>query len=243
MDSTLTVNLMLDADCRLVALDDSDYEGTFTEITSHAIIEFLQDVNDNILNQRVHTITGITDPLIKTSLPMELPNDGIQIYYRMVIPTMEHYLEDGVYKVANRYFCYEDKIYYSFTDLINFDESLVTLIDNYLIVWNARHDDNQLYWYNDKVFTICRLNNCLLNRIRDDINKTVKNGCDFTCSKDRTEQSKTDFLLESSFALRYLTEQGRFEDAQRILTSILNCNGICSDDITNNTGCNCGKTS
>ena len=145
MDSTLTVSLMLDADCNLVALDDSDYEGTFTEITTHAIVEFLQDVDDNIINQRVHMITGPTDPLIRTSLPMELSRDGIQIYYRLVIPTLEHYLEDGIYKVANRFFCYEDNIYYSEVNLLRFNEQSVQLIDNYMILWNARHDDNQLY--------------------------------------------------------------------------------------------------
>lgn len=88
------------------------------------------------------------------------------------------------------------------------------------------------------------MNNCLLNRIREDINRTVRNGCDFVCSKDKIEQAKTDFLLESSFALKYLTEQGRFEDAQRVLTTILGCGKICSNStLTSSTGCNCGKTS
>lgn len=244
MDSTLTVNLMLDANCNLVALDSSDYENTFKNITTHAIIEFLQDSNGIIINQRVHIIDSLTDPQIKRSLPMEIQNDGIQIYYRLLIPTMEHYLEDGIYKVANRYFCYKDEIYYSAENLSSFDEKKVTLIHDYNKVWEVRHDDNQLYWYNEKVFTLCFLNNCLINRIKESINKVIKNGCNLECSNNDLEQLKTDFLLESSFALRYLTEQGRFEDAQRLLNTISNCEELCSDkNITSNTNCNCGQTS
>lgn len=98
-----------------------------------------------------------------------------------------------------------------------------------------------MYWFSDKFFSICKFNRCLTNLIKTSINKTVENGCRFGCVENNSEQANIDFLLETSFALSFLIETGRFEDAQRVLNSISKCGNICSQEINNNTDCGCGK--
>lgn len=64
------------------------------------------------------------------------------------------------------------------------------------------------------------------------------------CTSQDEEQLKIDFLVESSFALKYLIERGRFEDAQRILNLMSSCGNLCSEENLNNhsTDCGCGKS-
>ena len=130
MDSKLNVTLMLNSSCGIVALDNSDYT-TFSDITQHTIIEFLKDNTGTVINQRTHDIESEDDAQIKTSLAISLNADGTYTYYRMLVPSIKHYLESGTYKVADKYFTYEGEVYYSSQDLTSMDVSSCTLIVDY----------------------------------------------------------------------------------------------------------------
>lgn len=101
---------------------------------------------------------------------------------------------------------------------------------------------NPVYWYTNKFFTVCRLNNCLIKLINNSVRNKIKNGCGLTCTNSE-DQAQIDFLMETSFILKYLTERKRYEDAQRILNSLSRCGGLCNNEFNNNnTDCGCGKT-
>lgn len=131
MDSTLRVKLMLNGDCQLIALDKSHYREAFLDPSAHTILEFLKDSESVIVMQRLHQITGFEDSKLYTSDPMDLQTDGTFTYYRMIVPAFEHYLHEGVYIVANKYFSFENEIYYSEEDLEEFDLERVRLVEDY----------------------------------------------------------------------------------------------------------------
>lgn len=241
MESLLTVGLMLNANCELIATDSSQYE-EFEDVSKHAIIEFLSNYDSKIIMQRLHMIEGMEDPELTTSKPISLPADGTYTYYRLVIPTLDHYLIDGGYQVENKFFAYNNKVYFSNHSFSTFVESQVDLIEDYTLVWDAKDTDNQMFWFNDRLFSICKLNSCLINLLKADIAKTVKEGCNTGCSTSSENRLDIDFLLESSFALRYLVELGRFEDAQRVLNTISSCGSICKSALADDdSDCGCGK--
>lgn len=233
---------MLNSGCNIVALDNSDY-ATFSNITKHTIVEFIKDASDIVVEQRTHDIESADDSQIKTSLPIVLASDGTYTYYRMLMPSLEHLYVSGVYLTANKYFTYKGEVYYTTKNLYSLDVSSCTLITDYTKVWETREQQGQIYWYNQKFFSYCSLNKCLLNLLKKSINEAVKNGCDFGCDNTSSNQTQIDFLLVSMYAIRLFVEQGKFEDAQRVVNALTKCGSLCAEDTTDLNGCGCGSNS
>ena len=45
------------------------------------------------------------------------------------------------------------------------------------------------------------------------------------------------------YAIRLLVEQGKYEDAQRIINALTRCGSLCAEDTTDLSGCGCGSNS
>lgn len=90
------------------------------------------------------------------------------------------------------------------------------------------------------IFSICRLHNCLENKLRTYIFDTLKTCGQYPeCNKDSYGDHIRNFLFSTVFILRQLICQERYAEATRILDSINNCNGICEDTRSNSNKCNC----
>lgn len=234
----LTVKLIITPDCKLQIVDNTDYT-TITNISDYGIIWFLTDKNNAIVNQGIHSITDINDPYLTNTAPIDLISDGTFNYYKLLVPKFEYFFNENIYLVQNKYFIYNDILYYSDKDLINFLESDVTEIVDYTVLWDDKDEQDFSNGF-DKVFSICKLHNCLMNLLRKSIDEAVKDGCDFTCHENDVEKLRIDFLFETVVVLKYLISLNKFKDAQRILDTISYCNNICSEDMTTNYSCHCG---
>ena len=90
-----------------------------------------------------------------------------------------------------------------------------------------------------KVFSICKLRKCLLNKEKDYVSKFLR-GCNtgVHCKASDSEDTMRDFLLSTVFVLEHLICAGQTTEALRILKNIQSCT-LCSDDkTTTNCGCN-----
>lgn len=238
----LNVTLTLNKDCNIVA----SFTYPTTDITDHAIVEFLiknelDNSEDKTIYQYCKEIETEEEPELSASKVIDLPKDGTYTYYRILLPKFSHFLNGSTYEVANKYFVFNNEVYYSEENLVaDPDDSYI--IDDYHKIWEERDTlFSQLAYVNEKFFSFCKLNNCLTKMQWRIIKDFAKNGCSVDCSEYSNERLLRDFLLATVYCLRYLAEQGRFEDAQAILDALSVCgNSICPDDDTLEGGCGCG---
>lgn len=244
MSNILTVNLNLISKCSLIANDSSNYRTIYTNIEGYGIIEFLKNSNLESINQRIHTIDNFDDPLLRVSEEINLSKDGTYYYYRLILPSFEHYWDGSKFNVKDKYFIYQNEIYFSDKNLTSFNLEDVILIEDYSLIWDSRESDSQIYWYNGVFFSICKLKECVANKIKNNIIDLISKGCDLTCNTLFKDQAEIDFLFESLFILKYLIDNNRITEAQHILDLLTSCNGVCSEDNFNQfiSDCNCGKT-
>lgn len=237
MDGRLDMELLLNADCNLIAKYLGNYDEFDGGIINHSIVEFVvkhftDSSKDEIIFQRCHDISEYDDPELFFSIPIELPLDGMYTYHRMLLPSKEHIADND-----RNYFTYNNEVYFGTSD--SFEK-----VTDYSKIWEDKEDNGeQIFFFDDRFFKLCNLNNCLLNLQRKVINNYIKNECDFTCDKNDSIRQKRDFLLYTIYILQYLSEQKRFIDAQSILEQITGCGDeLCPKDNDIFIPCNCGKT-
>jgi hypothetical protein len=134
------------------------------------------------------------------------------------------------------------RVYCDFVDdkwiLYNGLQEVKTNADLNLIFANKTECDAALV--TKPIFSICRLHNCLENKLRSYIFDTLKTCGQYPeCNKDSYDDYIRNFLFSTIFILRQLICQERYAEATRILDSINNCNGICEDTRSNSNKCNC----
>lgn len=155
------------------------------------------------------------------------------------MPTLEHYRTGDKYYVRNCYFVYHHNVYYSKHDLDSFSVDKVERVNDYERLWRDRESISQMYWFSDNIFSLCRFKKCLVSMIQKVLNNSVRNGCNHACT-DSIDQKNVDFLFETYFAIHFLVERGRYDDAQRLLNSVKQCSNFCDQELTNNVDCGCG---
>lgn len=158
-----------------------------------------------------------------------LDDDGLYMYCRLAIYTKEHL---GEHIDGRLYYDSEKDVLMLGKDVVNTSvqlESIMEDIDtNYSIIEVVE----------EPVFSICRLNQCLSEYQR----KFVLEGCEGgmkRCKENSSDEFSRNFLFSTVFILRQLIRQQRFEEALRILKSVENCNGLCTNTKTSNKKCNC----
>lgn len=189
-------------------------------------------------------VTGDNVDCIKTvqisdtanSFKYKMDDDGLYIYYRLKIPTKNHLNGD-----------YKDKLYY--------DEENQTLMHGEYIIETCEQLEcisrnimvnfvkTGLGIYDvvvEPIFSICRLNHCLSELQRKFVLEGCSNGA-FKCRNNSTDEFARNFLFSTVFILRQLIRQSRYEEALRILRTVENCNGLCSDTKSHSKKCNCCK--
>jgi hypothetical protein len=91
------------------------------------------------------------------------------------------------------------------------------------------------------LFTICHLETYLIKLQKKYIEKYQFRSC--INSKDAMDlKNQRDFILDSTFVLKYLISLQNYTEAQRILDNLNQC-GIIYEDVANySSGCGCGRT-
>ena len=245
-------------------LDWPGHYGTLLEnLANYVSIEFTTDKDDKIEDETVvlteycHYRDNLMD---NTEFP--LFNDGIHYYYKIMIPHLTHlFVEDAEasevhgHTMYNYLFLKDETFYYKgrfykyngesipLTEPMRKEfilkEYIQTILKNsteyvdYIELY--KNLGSQSFSCKKMLFTICKLTQCFVNLQRNAIDSQVYNKCN---TDDKLIENR-DFILCSLYVLDYLKDIGQYQEAQRILENITECNGLCKQSVnTSSCGCN-----
>lgn len=264
MDKRLNIHLFLQPNCTLVAVDNSDYSRLEIDLSNHIMLEFLSYNDEN--SPLVDTIKIRQEKhnrgyyLSAFSSEFALDRDGTYAYYKLVIPTLNHFIiqndDNDVNKLySNLYaelFYYNNILYKS--NLPNNDEKYnlsyildnSTKITNYIDAYNFIQNggaSQTFYCPKEFVFSVCKLQRCLIS-LQEQLLFSNSGICSYDkCTTDESLRNRRDFLMSALYVFDYLKDIKNFTEAQRILDNLSSCNSICGDELNNyNNGCGCGSS-
>lgn len=239
MKRHLNVQLVLQRDGILHAVDFSDYNSIGADIDNHIMLDFMifkDELVQKSINLRHEKLNrGYFRQKFETTY--QLDNDGTYTYYKFVIPTYYHFVDkdelvndicDEIFYFEGNIYWYKDTINPSVSEILSKSVKLNSILEIYDIVFN-NHATQTLYLPAKKVFSVCKLNKCLVSLQKQLLLNT---DCNNPKKTDR------DFLFTALYVFDYLTDTGNYAEAQRILDNLGECN-YCQQ-LSSNTICNCG---
>lgn len=257
MNKKLNINLIVRPDCKLIAVDNSDYNEY--DLTNHVMVEFLSfkdavsPIDKTIKARQERHNRGQLLSRFSTEFILEV--DGTYSYYKLVIPTLNHFQYDyDASKYINlgdeELFFLNGKLYksniaddneYTLEEVLANSE----VIDNYINAYNVVQSNGAsqtLYCPIKNVFSVCKLQRCLVSLQKQLLLSNSKTCSYEKCIIDEDLRNRRDFLLSALYVLDYLKDLGNFTEAQRILDNLSTCNPICGDELEElNNNCGCGS--
>lgn len=167
-----------------------------------------------------------------------LTPDGYYVIYHLIIPSLDWYLEESskeesIIKSDMGIYVTDGSKIYKQTD------GVLTEVNSYLIA-QVNTEDTTLSRITLEEFSICHLFDCYLS-----LCKQIFNNISYRClSKDNIEDLifKRDFIWMTINVLKYYVETNQFFEAQRLLTEINYCGGICNEPtMQKKSGCGCSR--
>lgn len=256
MDKKLNIQLFVHPNCKLVAVDHSDYSSV--DLLDHVAIEFLSYAEETSpLSNTIKVYKTYNRNFAATPFSSEFTFevDGTYAYYKLSVPLLEHLKIEGEekYRITdkNELFFYDDVLYkcklddisasYDLSEIINNSDQIENYLDAYDIV-QKNGASQTLYYPKEIIFSVCKLQKCLVSLQRKllPINSSI---CGFDkCITDETLRNRRDFLLSALYVFDYLKDTGNFTEAQRILNNLSTCDSLCDDELANlNNDCGCGN--
>ena len=238
MKQELNIKILENQECGITATDYTSYNKSIKA----AFIEFIVKENSIVYNI-VRVVNAPSD--IITNTDISINEDGLYTYHKLIIPTLEYYrVGDSSYNVANKCFYYDQKIYKSDSnitlDQINSCEKISNISDMLKLV-----DNDDVSYYKEDFFVLCRLRNCFLQRINLNILDFVEAGCNLECIKSSENLIARNFMIASLAVLDWLIANKDYDEAKRILSILNSCDSyLCPSEYNNSMigGCNCGKS-
>ena len=142
-----------------------------------------------------------------------ITEDGFYTLCKFTVPTdemMPYYYKDGKY--------YNNVREVSINELLNINPEVSKLKIEY-------------FYY----FSTCNLKKCFI-KVCEDIFKQTSSICNKNIDSDLSY--KRDLLWSALNVIQYMVEMDQYEEAQRLLEEITQCNGLCSKKSNN---CGCGR--
>lgn len=147
-----------------------------------------------------------------------LPKDGWYEYYKIEVPKTSNstlWYDNGVLKEGN------------------------SVITDYSIIPDKISFTSYPYKSFSKVeFSVCNLQNCVVNLQRKAIFEGIKNCNIGACEKNSQVKQQRDFLFISLYVIEHLICRGKFSEAESILDGLSSCDSLCSDSSLKS-NCNC----
>lgn len=190
MKQELNIKILENRDCGVTATDYTSYNKSIKA----AFIEFIVKESSIVYNI-VRVVNAPSD--IITNTDISINEDGLYTYHKLIIPTLEYYrVGDLSYNVANKCFYYDQKIYKSDSnitlDQINSCEKISNISDMLKLV-----DNNDVSYYKEDFFVLCRLRNCFLQRINLNILDFIEAECNLECIKSSENLIARNFMIAS----------------------------------------------
>lgn len=249
----LSIHLNINSNCNLLINDTTDYSNLISnENFNYVYLEFLTKLDEDV--QIDNTIKFSENLQIQNII--KIPYDSTFIYYKLVIPKLEHLLifdsESNTYNdiiLQGQTFYWDNKFYVGNNNIsINSNTDLNTVINNNIekILLNSSQITNykelyikqgdQTFSYSEEFFSYCKLSNCLVSLQK----KLICNSRNcLPCDVSNSDRYKRDFLLSSLYVIGYLVELNKYDEAQQIIDNISSCSSLCEDDLNLN-DCGCG---
>lgn len=257
MDKRLIIQTIVRPDCKLIAIDNSDYYSLGDDMINFIMLDFLSyneteiPIDKTIRMRREVVKRG--QLLSRFSSEFILDKDGTYCYYKLVIPTLDYFKigETTYNNLSNELFfdgktlykCkFEDDDEHSYEEVIK--NSIV--IDNYIDAYKIVHNNGAsqtFYCPVKKIFSVCKLQRCLVYLQRQLLLINCKHCSYDKCDTDNTLRNRRDFLLSAMYVFDYLKDIGNLTEAQRVLDSMSSCDSLCGDLLNNsNNDCGCGNS-
>lgn len=238
MKQELNIKILENQECGITVTDYTSYN----ESIKAAFIEFVVK-DESIIYNIVREVNTPSDIATNTEIPIN--KDGLYIYHKLIIPTLEYYKAgDLSYNVANKCFYYNQKLYKSDSnitlDQIDTCEKISNISDMLGLV-----DGEDVSYYTENFFVLCRLRNCFLQRINLSLLDSVKVDCHLECIKSSKNLIARNFMIASLAVLDWLIANKDYDEAKRILNILDSCDDyLCPSEYNSSImgGCNCGKS-
>ena len=238
MKQELNIKILENQECGITVTDYTSYN----ESIKAAFIEFVVK-DESIIYNIVREVNTPSDIATNTEIPIN--KDGLYIYHKLIIPTLEYYKAgDLSYNVANKCFYYNQKIYKSDSDItldqINNCEKITNVSDMLKLT-----DSEDVSYYTENFFVLCRLRNCFLQRINLSLLDSVEVDCHLECIKSSKNLIARNFMIASLAVLDWLIANKDYDEAKRILNILDSCDDyLCPSEYNSSImgGCNCGKS-
>lgn len=251
MNKCLNVQLILNSNCTLLTIDHTNYTDLEIDLQQHVVLEFLSYNEDPFPLIETIKLNESNYNCSKFSSEFILSKDGTHSYYKLVIPTLDHF-KTSDNKYTNLYqevFFYNGIVYksnisnteleYNLDFILLNSEEITNYIEIYELIQNNKASQT-LYCPKEKIFSICKLQRCLVSLQRQLLFSGINN-CGYNeCNTDKDLRNRRDFLLGALYVFDYLKDIGNFMEAQRILDNLSTCYSICGEDLMNLNDCGCG---
>lgn len=255
MDKNLNIQLILKPGCKLIAVDNSDFDSIGIDLLNHASLEFLSFKESEFPKDGSVLLKPHINLNQCPSSEFILNEDGTYSYYKLIIPYLDHFknMEDKYCNLYNELYYYEGNIYKSNTPMeeagggydkgyvLSNSEKIINYIEAYKLV-QMNHASQTFYCLKEKIFSVCKLQACLA-ALQKQALYSGSCECSFSkCNLDENLRNRRDFLLSALYVFDYLTDSKNYEEAQRILDNLSTCESLCGEELINLNDCGCGNS-
>lgn len=245
-DSRLDMEIGIDEDGKLLAVDNTSYEewiidyqdDSINHVAFERVLKWDVTSNEELSNIQYAQVVGweITEATsaqkLKELRTFTLPSDGLYQYQKIVVPTREHRGESLCY-ADNDFLYLIDDPNTEHANRVDFDTAFEAVAS--VATGNA-------FWFDDYIVTIYNLIKCFVLTEKQRIVNWLKNNCRANCDVISTINSNADILMAAVNVLTYLISKRQWLEASRILNGLRTCNGLCKDFVNDIKGCGCGKS-
>lgn len=240
MDQILDIQLHIDNGF-LIAVD------TTVPVEGHKSFDNFVPIEFITYNEDFEEIAPIRT---RPNTMFKLNNDGKYHYYKLMVPTLEHFADSEDLGSLLGEVYYDEKLMQIYS--VPADSSLesiksasrsISALDAYKAVTDnesTAFEANESYFFPKKeILNVCNIRKCLLNLQR----KQLLEGCNKNnCSSSKELRQQRDFLFNAVYVLDFLKETNNFEEAQRIIDNLSSCGFVCEEDTITFSDCGCGNT-
>lgn len=247
MNKKLLVQLIIRPDCKLIAVDNTDYYNFDINLLQYMIVDFIV-FKDDLVQSSIKVRKELHNRgqyLSRFASEFLLEKDGTYTYYKLIIPTLDFFKIDSedsdlYHNLQGQLFFLDGKLYHSLLEnndkcnleaILDNSEEITDYLKAYDIVQN--NDASQTFYSPAKnIFSVCKLQRCLANLQK----QLLFESCN-KCEETATLRKQRDLLLSAMYVFDYLKDLGNFTEAQRILDNLSSCNFVCQDNDFNDCGC------
>lgn len=172
----------------------------------------------------------------RVSFDIPIDFDGLFIV-RCIHIIKQQYLDDyivSVDKTPSRLFCIDEN------NIVYLNDNPIGDI-NALAIENL--EDTNINYTESKHVSVNKMKECYINLCKKIFDTTAFSECDTKRKVDSELIFKRDFVWSAINIIQYLTENNMLEEANRIVSVINGCNGLCNsiNNSINHGGCGCSQ--